>query len=168
MLQKLRWHNKTQAVSLCLQLRSCLSHLLLVVSGRPIYSQWIDFTLERIWSGSGQTALLPLSHTLCLTLHFYLSFSLCPDSLNIAICCSSCCRCNYRLFGRLYLASLWLWFLLCHCQLDEKPPHCCTLPAQLLFSSQAFVLPIQKNFPPTACFPSELWADRAVYLTNDP
>lgn len=39
-----------------------------VWSARPVISQWI----ERIWSGSGQAALLSLSHTLCLTLSFSL------------------------------------------------------------------------------------------------
>lgn len=36
------------------------------------------------------------------------------------------------------------------------------------FSSQAFVLPMQKAFPLTVRFPLDPWADKVFYLTNNP
>ena len=36
------------------------------------------------------------------------------------------------------------------------------------FSSQAFVLPMQKAFPLTVRFPLDLWADKVFYLNNNP
>lgn len=74
--QQLSWHRDSQPVSANLKL-SQPPGVGCVWTARPVISQWIEFNPERIWSGSGQTALLALSHTLCPTLCFHHTFIPC-------------------------------------------------------------------------------------------